>query len=399
MITNVNMQRAFLLLPVLSFLLLSCTGESSSDQANTETLFVLDSVRYEFGFSTDDSIHKAGMTKTHLGFHYQDTAFIVTDNIRFNKLIIYSLTHPVIKKVVDYPSEIKYGGDKVSAFVTPGHFYTLTERGMLYQFRNNKYELLTELNKDSVLRKNGLWTKPHVSAELPEFQYLDGKLFIPVEPDFSGTGYSATITRGIPFPVTAIYDPEQKEMIIRPFLQPDELIENDFGIIGNLQQYHKNKDTTIYYAPCLPYCYVYTNKTYKRFQCRSKFQTDSIRPLNFINNAAAQEKDLMHAQQSGNYFGFVYDPYKHFYYRFFALPLPEIRTDGYYNTMLDTRVSIIVLDEQFSTIEEILCPAGLFHISVAQPTSNGLIINKPHFLRDINHGFEFYELKYKGEKQ
>lgn len=374
----------------------STNQKNSNNKMNNESSIKIDSLRYEYGFSLEDSAFLSGYSRLSTNFSYNDTDYVVIDNLKHGKIIIYSLTQPVESIIYKVPKEMNPSEHKLIVFKSPREFYYLSETGLLFHFINNTYSEPISINDLKVMVDNGMWVSKIMNPDLNEFAIVnDSVLLIPVDPNFSEIGYDLAAMNGETYPVTAFFNLNSKTIEIDSFLYLQELLDHDYGLYSHTLQSIKNSDTCIYYAGCLPYFYLSTNNNVKKIQCKSKFQTDSIMPLVVSKNENYDEKIMLHAQLSGNYSHFIYNKHFDCYYRIFTLPLPEKNQLGYFNTFKDTRISVIIMNNKFQIIDEVLLPSDVYFISVAVPTKLGLIINRSRGIGNINNGLEFYQLTQK----
>lgn len=374
----------------------STNQKNSNNRMNNESSLKIDSLRYEYGFSLDDSALLSGYSRLSTNFSYNDTDYVVIDNLKHGKIMIYSLTQPVESIIYKVPKEMNPSEHKLIAFKSPVEFFYLSETGLLYHFSNNTYSEPIDINNLEMMIRNGMWVTKVMNPNINEFTIInDSILFIPIAPNFSEVGYDLDAMNGKTYPVSAYLNIKTKAIEIDSFLFLQELIDHQYGMYANTNRFFKNLDTCIYYAGCLPYFYLYTNDSTFTIQCKSKFQTDSIMPLMVNKNEDYDEKLMLHSQISGHYSHFIYNKHLDCYYRFFSLPLPEKNEMGYYNSFKDTRFSVMILNNKLKLIDEVLLPKEVCYISVAVPTKEGLITNRSRGIGNIDNGLEFYQITQK----
>lgn len=392
---NFRLTISYLFIFCSTTVLYNCSSQNNSSiDAKEEIEIQFDSVRYEFAFDKLDTNYIFGSSKICVAFNYNDTSFFATDNFYSGKIYCYSLTNPMTCNIINYPSGFNFIEDKLLAFVSPKEFYLLSEKGVFYHYFYGKYLDSITINQHKQLSENGLWVSPFMFAQQKELSIHDDTLYISILPDLSNTAYSKDAFEGKTYPVTAKYNLIEETISIASFFYPEELLKNNFGQYNLIMQYHKNSDTSIYYAGCLPYIYLSVNGKLKKINCKSLHQVDSIRPVDFENSPNTRDKMILHAQESGNYQWFIYDEFNDCYYRSYTLPLAEKNAEGFYNTYLDQRIAIMKLNNKFKVVAEYLLPQQVNYLFVAAPTPSGLIINKREILKNVNHGFEFYRLNF-----
>jgi hypothetical protein len=255
------------------------------------------------------------------------------------------------------------------------------------------------LGSDLVLKKktkSGLTTiqnlyhqlqKQKLSVEQSRLEFAfqvtsDSLLFLPLHVDPFSKGY----VKMYDYPMTAVYNLNTGEIKTTGILYPKHYHENDYGLIRTINQiYPPNK--IIYNPQAQDQVWEYDIRTdsITKHTFRSRFQEREILPLNFKSTPKTKDQLVKHRDLSGEYTHLVYDPYKKVYYRFFKHFRPEKGADGFYLTYLDDVYSLIVADENFNFLGEMVLPKPCFFIYFAYATPNGLIINNGSLFGERNN--------------
>ncbi len=102
--------------------------------------------------------------------------------------------------------------------------------------------------------------------------------------------------------------------------------------------------------------YVFNNSlnSLKKYPCRSRYQRIDFIPFDtsFYNSDNRVDRFNEHMTVSPEYKKILFDPYRNLYYRFFLREMPLKDEKGIYNNPLKKDVIIMVLDNNFSIIEE-----------------------------------------------
>jgi hypothetical protein len=120
--------------------------------------------------------------------------------------------------------------------------------------------------------------------------------------------------------------------------------------------------------------YVLKDEKISRHFCKSTFMTerhpypdDSLGHFSFLERYDINEP---------RYIGLIYDPYRNYYYRIVFHAIPFEKPDGMtVNTFADKPFSVMILDENFSVLNEIV-PDNKRFVPVLIPVKDGLLLKK-----------------------
>lgn len=134
-----------------------------------------------------------------------------------------------------------------------------------------------------------------------------------------------------------------------------------------------NAHLHVFSFPANDSIYVFNSldKSIRKFNCRSKFKNEEVRPLDarFHNDI---NKKVEHLTINPLYRKILYDPFRDLYYRFFVNSVPLRNNDGTYNTTVDKSLSVIVINKNFEVLDEINLPRHEWHYSFV--TDKGLCL-------------------------
>ena len=226
-----------------------------------------------------------------------------------------------------------------------------------------------------------------LSVEHPRLEFTfhvqsDSLLFLPLHIDPYSKGY----VKMYDYPMTAVYNLRTGEIKTTGILYPKHYHEHDYGLLRTITQiYPPNK--IIYNPRAQDEVWEYDLQTDSiiKHVFRSRFQEKEILPINFKSTPKTKDRLVKHRDLSGEYTHLVYDSYRKVYYRFFKHFRPEKGADGLYLTNRDDVYSLIVADENFRFLGEMVLPEPCFFIYFAFATPNGLIINNGSLYGEHNN--------------
>ncbi len=165
-----------------------------------------------------------------------------------------------------------------------------------------------------------------------------------------------------------VHDLSTSESQTVDFLFPEEI-------------YESKMPTTILFTvgkDCLLYGFSGSNEFYvhdmatgitKKIDSKSTFIE---KPIEDLSQVGGMDDYMMYAVRNARYMGNYYDEYRNCYYRVVAHPPrdPKVAMDMYVQlSQYPLRISIILMDENFNTIQEFMLPEGKYF-------TGGMFINK-----------------------
>jgi len=355
--------------------------------------FVFDSLRI-----TSEMIKGKGGGNHASYFYHKDSSYLVFQDCNNNKLDVYNVeNHKDSWSFKFNTNENRWICETSHSFFFKDKtsFYMLSEDGIFREYKNGVLKILFNLNTDSVMVANGMMIDPSLNADHEIYISGDSILYFPVEidPDHTQKTYS---NYNYNYPVSAMFNLKTRSFIAFTGAKfPEILHTKDYGLNNIIS--HLYTGDNIYYAfGGLPEIWEFDPKTDSTTYntVRSKYQDQDILPLNFKRTPYTKDKLWQHYLLSAAYRRLVYDPYKRCYYRFFVHPLAEKNKEGLFNTYMDKKISLMVLDEQFNLIGETMLPDECFFIFFAIPARNGLYINYGPITNPIQNGIKLLKIAY-----
>ena len=127
--------------------------------------------------------------------------------------------------------------------------------------------------------------------------------------------------------------------------------------------------------------YIYFTNDYKQLNkknCKSKYHTKKIKP--YLPFASTGMEKLNNNIKRPSYRNLFYDKYNNVYYRFFYPGYDDFNKDeDKFNLVkFQKQFSVMVLDENFDIIDEILMPKNTYNMRMAFVSPKGLWISTNH---------------------
>jgi len=115
------------------------------------------------------------------------------------------------------------------------------------------------------------------------------------------------------------------------------------------------------------------NKSKKDVVARSKYQNSEFQKISV--NASASNRDEFYLQsiEQGRYSYLIHNPFLNIYYRVYQHPIS--RGDHFESDRVNGGYSVMVLDDDFKVLDEVLLSKEIKSVFVLIPTQNGLLLN------------------------
>src|SRR5690606_20996052 len=125
--------------------------------------------------------------------------------------------------------------------------------------------------------------------------------------------------------------------------------------------------------------------------CKSLFDTVQTSPIPL---RSTRDEKWNHLKLSGYYGRLLYNPWKKCYYRFYFHPIPEKLPNGDFSAILDRRISLLILSDNFQLIGERLLPESCYFIFFASSLPNGLVIHEGPITGLAENGLNILEIRH-----
>lgn len=316
----------------------------------------------------------------------QDTSFLVLEDCLKQQLVVINIANGSFFSIDE--KQIKCGLSHNLSMESKNHFFKLDVSGDLLEFRDGKYTLIDNLTENAQLNHWGLWAGGTLNYS-NEFKFTrDSTILFPLDinPDFSHKKFSKY---DYGYPITGMYDLKTKKIDYEGITWPEFLFKNNFGILTEIEQTYTAENIFYSFVP-VPEIWRYNRKrkTVDRFLVKSSFDTIATPTLTFKRTPKTKDLVFRHFKTSPHYKRLIYDPTRHLFYRFYALPVPEKAPDGLYTTYKDRRYSVMVLNEDFDLLAEAILPDECFFIYFAVLAKDGLYINYGPSANTKQHGIK-----------
>lgn len=238
----------------------------------------------------------------------------------------------------------------------------LASEGLRYNFIVNQAgEIIYKLEHEEIGQYpefTGLW-----SIFFRDTRKIGNKLYLP-----QSIPYIDGVRPEGEFRPILLHDLNTSKSQMVDFLFPEEI-------------YESKMPTTILFTvgkDCLLYGFTGSNEFYvhdiesgltKKVASKSAFIE---KPMEDWSQVGGMDDYMMHAATNARYVGNYYDKYRNCYYRIVTHPPkdPKVAKDMYVQlSQYPVRISIILMDEDFNTIQEFMLPEGKYF-------AGGMFINK-----------------------
>lgn len=271
-------------------------------------------------------------------------------------------------------------------FIDPSQYLVLTDQGDLFRYNNyifKKEADLKNINLNSHYEFT-TWLMDHNQI----FQRIDSSILIPIS---YNRNVKTKNPEKRPSNVAMIQD---GHLLLLGDRTVPHWTEEYYGLIDKMYEYFT--DSTIVYMfsqNAQIRVFNYLSNQLSVSKAKSIYQNSETEPV-----GKNDDKDALwsHMKNSGHYERLVYDPWKHWYYRFYFLPIPAHQQDGTTSTIRDRQVSIMILDRTFNVIAEKILPGKNQSIHLAIPTTSGLYINDGPII--ASEGFKLFKINYEIHK-
>lgn len=171
--------------------------------------------------------------------------------------------------------------------------------------------------------------------------------------------------------VSGYYSFKEKKIIPIPHKFPKPR-KGNVGLLNQYSQiYFKNKVATLFNPYSEIYVYDLISKEEQKYDIRSSFDSGFL-PL--LNKGKIDVNH--HFVTSGNYYRFVYNPFRNQFYIVYLHPQALKNDFGYFNDpFLNRNVSLIVIDDDFENKREYVFSSSFFWFHfLMYPTAKGIIV-------------------------
>lgn len=306
------------------------------------------------------------VTAKYIEYFYDDkTPYLCTEDWKNNRLWFISFADTNVCYKIPYPEphNIQYAHQHITRGDTC--FYMIDgETGRLYDYRpgDSLFTLTTSLNELTEMVTYGLHVWGAANTFVQNTSVIgDSLLSFPVIPNPESNGRYSRHTWG--FPATAFYHLKSGKVSFSSFLYPDVFSRKNYGLLRGLFQLYDGKNSILYYSPAFAEVYRYNLFTglMDTIPTHCTLQTREIPHLNYKPDPHHKDTDWKHFMLSDRYGRLHVSPDGKYYYRLYFHAMEEKNEDGYYNTVTDKRMSVMVMDENFKLIHEVTLPKEAYY--------------------------------------
>jgi len=309
---------------------------------------------------------------------------------KFQKLDIFSICDSTFLKSVDFADDgpnwvypvtsFQYiNKDSIFLFSLDASAFQLidTESKVLNEWRLHEENFFSDYDNTKF---GGLNTFSPISytensLHLIPFQYnsLNSSLIFYVAPnsEFGGFKYRETAYNSVPIAFYDIHERAYNRFVGKwPKSYQKPKVPNNVFL-----QFEKNTRVNDFVVNFSYSPKIFSTLNYKYYKIRSKFDTQDFKLYDLNKEEGyTTEEELSSYHHDEAYVNLVYDPYQNLYYRVFKKSNSE--NESIKSHFIEAEWSIIVFNEQFEVLGEVLMPKKVYNYLHMLPTPEGLLISK-----------------------
>ncbi len=334
-------------------------------------------LKYEFDttyhvYSTD----MTGKTTGGIDLHFFDsTISIIYNYCGEHKLKIFKPFTNEFNELI-----LKTDCTKFYSKETKDNYFTLTRDGNLMCFSKNKIPspfLIKNIKQDSSLYKLGLDIEQYKPGSGMHININDSVFYFRIMRGFDNRkGKYSSKSSG--FPIFCKYNVYTDQMKL--FGKQPQYVENSwFGLASNIYDLFIGDSIITSESVNGKITIINTlNKKEKEILVKSNFDTVPFEMFNFPKNGQdAKSLKMQHFIESPLYDPLYYNPYTTSYYRVFHPAMTKYNDNGLLNTSYDKKCILMILDENFNLLDEVILPIKRMQAFQLIPTYNGIEICLP----------------------
>jgi len=328
--------------------------------------------------------------------YIQDSIYIGLENCTNNCLNIINIQNPSCSYTDSTLNSLCQTKNSF-CFISRHQYYILNSHNQLSRREINNDTKITSLKIDTTFwaKSTGL-TSSYNLGQLNQINIIkDSLLYFPVDKNvFYENGIYSK--KNYDFPITATYNIYSHKINSTGIVYPKFLSDFDYGLLFPIHQLYL-QDAIIYSFECSDEIIKYDLLTgiSASHHIRSRYETAPIKPVTIDKKIGRKESIWNHKKYSAAYGNIIYDPYRNIFYRFYEHSMPVKGGNNLYNTTDDKRMSVIIFNENFEIMDEVLLPNGAwYYYAICSP--DGLFMNTRDIFKDENDnkiGFKLLRIR------
>jgi hypothetical protein len=301
---------------------------------------------------------------TWIPYNFCNTGRLVFADLESDSLVDVQLLNP--------------GCDPVTATIGPQGIHVITSSADVLFYKPGDFlpTVLFNLNAVPEYARSGMMPEWHKPGSDQHFDVPENVLYFRVNQNYDSTDgrYSKYLTG---YPVSAKLDLHTRE--IKFFGKtPKSTSYGQYGLLSSIFDLYKND--TIVYTNAIDGDITVINTLTGKTSVLNRPSSHQDHPVKKLNTSGISDLGLKrqakwdHGLLSASYEPLFYSPYDRHYYRIFHPEMQKLNAEGLYNTEEDKRAVLIVFDEAFRIVDEIVLPLRGSNFVKLFPLSEGLAI-------------------------
>lgn len=349
--------------------------------------------KLNYHFDTIFKTYKGDFTKQYVGgidLHFKDsTTYVVYNYCGSNQLKIIDFASDSVLELPFYNPDFK----KIYSEIKKRDIYVLAVDGKIFQYCNSKldHEIVFDLMKDSIFKNSGLLPANYKAGGDQHIRIPENVIYFTLEPDYeNANGKYSKMNYGYPkFGKFNFTDNTLQFFDKEPHFVPYQ----DYGLVSNRYSlFIGDSIITSDGTNGLIRIINTKNNTTQTVEAKSKYDIYPLKKWRYHKGMKdAHNKKMQHWIESSGYESLFYNPFTKKYYRIFHPKMDKLNSDGLNNTMEDKPCVLMVFDEKFKLIDEVLLPIKRLNVIKLFPIKDGVSIYLPELFKidtnQIKKGF------------
>lgn len=352
---------------------------------------------YRYEYDTISRIFNTDFTKGYTGgidVICQDSNTYVAYNFcKTNEIKILDYANNTFVSLPQYNPKC----DQIYTAIKNNDVYVTTRDNKVYLYcdKNREKELVVDLMQIDKFKQSGLVVEWNKRGGDQHVNVSDKVIFFRLHQNFDDTLglYSKMDSE---YPAFAKLELQTKEIDFYGKL-PHFMEYSEYGFISNYYDLYNGDDiiTSTSINGKIEIIHTLT-KTVVNKNVTSRFDNVPIKKIKYPKDKVdVNNVKMRHYLITAYYEPLFYNPYTHYYYRIFHPTMNEFNDKGLLNTEQDKKCVLMIMNENFELIDEVLLPVQRSMILKLYPVENGVQIFLPEISELNEHRSEFKFLKIK----
>ncbi len=261
--------------------------------------------------------------------------------------------------------------------------FVTDQTGKVEQFCNSNLnrETFLDLMSDSLFKNSGLMVADYKAGGDQYVDVRENVFYLRLKQDYESTSAKySKMNSGYPSFGKLNLGTKKIEFFGKePLFEPDQT----YGLISNLHYLYKGDSIITCHGHDGQINIINTiDGSVKQYNAKSKYDIYPVKKWKYHKwMKDAKNKKMQHWIQSPSYESLFYNPYTKKYYRVFHPKLDPLNKDGLSNTGEDKECVLMVFDEKFKLVDEVLLPVKRLNLVKLFPIKDGVAIYLPYLFK------------------